>query len=551
MDLKNLRILVIDDDPDVRLATRVNLESAGYKAIAEAENGEAGLAHLRTHLSALVLLDRKMPGKDGLQVLDEIKEIYGDDVEVIMLTAYRDKSYITEAMRKGAFDYLVKDEDPDFHLHIIEKALRYHQKSMHRKATEREIYDLLIDNDDLVKNGYDFVYFKDILGKKIGALVDGVITTTMTDCGECADQVCRNSEGGSLPPQFGAKLLSAALGEHSPLFVVHRDSNDPFFLRAVTRYVEAEQRHDVQTLVYVPFIDHSSPPRIQFLQENKIGDELVGYCCFYIFSAKTLELTPEEKRLLRGFFDRFLIAMRMAKLVDKINSLNRNRLLGEMAAMVVHQISPLIAPLIDCLQEPQEKKQARGLAMIKDLQRLVEEFRDFSNGLVRDYHYGRHEVTRLIQKAETMFFLEMDHGFDIQHEFPDQPLWVDGDAERLQQVFLNLFVNAAQAIAEAHQPSGRIVVRVRVRENEVEVRIQDNGAGVPEALISKLFGSYISTKTGGMGLGLSLASEILRRHRGKIEYNPQYRAGAEFIVTLPLAAAESQPETTSLRGIHP
>ncbi|GEM_PF-1490276 len=541
MDIKSQTILIIDDDPDVRLATRVNLESAGYKNIAEAENGDAGLARLSENPPALVLLDRKMPGKDGLQVLDEIKELYDDEIEVIMLTAYRDKSYITEAMRKGAFYYLVKDEDPDFHLHIIEKALRYHQKSVQSKAIEREIYELLIDNDDLIKHGYDFGYFKSLLRRKMGALVDGVITTTMTDCAECAEQICQSSAASCLPSQFGAKLLSSALGEHSPLFVLHRESNDPFFIRAVSRHVEAARRHEVQTLIYVPFIDHSSPPVIHFLQEKQISRELVAYCCFYIFSDKILEFTPEEKRLLRSFFDRFLLAMRMAKLVDKINSLNRTRLLGEMAAMVVHQISPLIAPLMNCLEDPEAKKQARGLAMIKDLQRLVEEFRVFSNGTIKDYHYAHHELTRVIQQAETVFFLEMDHTIEILHEFSTGPFLIRGDVERLQQVFLNLFVNAAQAIATANQPKGCITIQVMAKEKLVEVHIRDNGAGVPADLAPKLFTSYITTKTGGMGLGLCLANEIIRRHGGKVEYNPQYAPGAEFIVTLPLVVAELQP----------
>jgi DNA-binding NtrC family response regulator len=103
MDLKTKKILIIEDDPDVRLATKTYLELAGYTNIAVAENGEAGLASIREDQPALVLLDRKMPGKDGLVVLDEIKETYGDEIEVIMLTAYRDKRYITEAMRKSAF----------------------------------------------------------------------------------------------------------------------------------------------------------------------------------------------------------------------------------------------------------------------------------------------------------------------------------------------------------------------------------------------------------------------------------------------------------------
>lgn len=543
MDLKNQKILIIEDDYDVRLATRENLASAGYKNIAEAENGEAGLARMREEQPALVLLDRKMPGKDGLQVLDDIKEIYSDDIEVIMLTAYRDKSYITEAMHKGAFYYLVKDEDPDFHLHTIEKALRYHQKSMQRKAIEREIYEMLIiDNDDLIKNGYDFAYFKNVLRKKVGGLVEGVINTTITDCAECAEKICQAAEGVCLPTQFGVKLLSSALGEHPPLFIIHRDGQEPFFIQIVNRYVEAGRRQDVQTLIYVPFLDHSSPPIIQFLQGNQSGDEFVRYCCFYIFSAKKLEYSPEEKRPLRSFFDRFLIAMRMAKLVDKINSLNRNRLLGEMAAMVVHQISPLITPLTNCLQEPEAKKQGRGLAMIKDLQRLVEDFREFSNGIVKDYHYARHDLVRIIQQAETLFFLEIDPPVDIQHELPEKPLMIYGDAERLQQVFLNLLVNAAQAIAAANQSNGRIDIQVITKENLVEVHLKDNGAGVADYLIPKLFTSYLSTKTGGMGLGLRLVNEILQRHGGKIGYNSQYAAGAEFIVTLPLTPADLQPK---------
>src|SRR5574341_2497283 len=136
MDLKTQKLLIIEDDPDVRLATKTYLELAGYKNIAVAESGESGLASIREEQPALVLLDRKMPGKDGLVVLDEIKEIYGDEIEVIMLTAYRDKRYITEAMRKSAFYYLVKDENPDFILHAIENALRHQQKSMQRKVIE-------------------------------------------------------------------------------------------------------------------------------------------------------------------------------------------------------------------------------------------------------------------------------------------------------------------------------------------------------------------------------------------------------------------------------
>ncbi len=72
--------------------------------------------------------------------------------------------------------------------------------------------------------------------------------------------------------------------------------------------------------------------------------------------------------------------------------------------------------------------------------------------------------------------------------------------------------------------------------------MKDNGAGVPSAIVPKLFSSYVSTKTGGMGLGLCLAHEILRRHGGKIEYNTKCSEGAEFIVTLPVLQNEALAE---------
>jgi len=542
MDLKNKKILIVEDNPDVRLATKTYLELAGYKNIAETENGDAGLARIREDQPALVLLDRKMPGKDGLVVLDEIKEIYGDEIEVIMLTAYRDEGYITEAMRKSAFYYIVKDENPDFILRAIEQALHYQHKSMQRKVIEREIFELLIDNQEFIANGYDFAYFKKVLRGKIGDLVEGVIHIAITECSGCENPLCHNAEALGTLPQFNARIANAARGDYPPLFVLQRDGNHPFFRQTLKTYVPEAEQNKVRTLLYVPFVDHPSPPLVKFLDEKPMVDNLIRYCCIYIFSARALSLSPEEKKLLRSFFGRFLAAMRMAKLVSKIERWDKNRLLGEMAAMVVHQISPLITPLINCLQEPDAKKQTQGLAMVKDLRIMIDDFREYSNGITKDYHFAPHDLIQIIKQAETLLFLQIDQSIEIHHEFPEARPMVYADADRLQQVFSNLLTNAAQAIAAAKPPQSRIDIQVTRRGNVAEVSVKDNGTGVPKEIVPKLFSSYVSTKTGGMGLGLCLVHEILRRHGGKIEYNTAYSEGAEFIVTLPVLQNEAPAE---------
>lgn len=539
MDLKSKPILIIEDDPDVRLATKTYLELAGYRNITVAENGDTGLTRIREEQPALVLLDRKMPGKDGLVVLDEIKEIYGDEIEVIILTAYRDKSYITEAMRKSAFFYLVKDENPDFILHAIDNALRHQQKSMQRKAIERELYDLLIDSPDLIANGYNFAHFKNVLREKIGVLVEDVIHTAIVECPGCAKPFCVNGEALVALPQFSARLTNAARGDYPPLFVVPRDGESRFFQQAAQIYLNPAEQRQARTLLYVPFVDHPSPPLVKFLGEKAPADNLIHYCCLLIFSAVELLLSPEEKKLLRSFLGRFLAAMRMAKLVSKIERLDKNRLLGEMAAMVVHQISPLITPLMHSLQEPTPKHQAAGLEMVKDLRRMIDDFREYSNGITRDYHFAPHDLMQIIKHAKTVLFLQIEETIEIHLDFTGARPLVYADAERLQQVFSNLLANAAQAIKVANPQQGRIDIQITTHNNEVEIRLQDNGTGVPKEIAPRLFNSYISTKSSGMGLGLCLVHEILRRHGGKIIYNEQFTAGAEFIVTLPIMANET------------
>jgi signal transduction histidine kinase len=197
---------------------------------------------------------------------------------------------------------------------------------------------------------------------------------------------------------------------------------------------------------------------------------------------------------------------------------------------------------MNCLQEPDAKKQAQGLDMIKVLRSMIDDFREFSNGIIKEYHFAPHDLIQIMKQAETMLFLQTEQPIAITHEFPEARPLVYADADRLHQVFSNLLMNAAQALAVAKPSKGRINIQVNKRGNIVEVIMTDNGAGVPGEIVPKLFSSYVSTKTGGMGLGLCLAHEILRRHGGKIEYNAAYSEGAEFIVTLPVIQNEALAE---------
>jgi signal transduction histidine kinase len=121
----------------------------------------------------------------------------------------------------------------------------------------------------------------------------------------------------------------------------------------------------------------------------------------------------------------------------------------------------------------------------------------------------------------------------------DPGVVVDGSREELEQVMLNLVINAIQA-----QPGGgEIAVRVRaavVDEQAVaEFVVDDAGPGVPEDQRARVFEAFYTTKaTEGTGLGLSISDEVVRRHGGSIRVEAGPLGGARFVVRLPAVAGE-------------
>jgi len=119
---------------------------------------------------------------------------------------------------------------------------------------------------------------------------------------------------------------------------------------------------------------------------------------------------------------------------------------------------------------------------------------------------------------------------------------VAGSSERLGQVLLNLLVNAKHALAGA--PGARILVETRARGDDVELRVSDNGPGVPPEIQHRIFDPFFTTKgpDEGTGLGLSIAFDIVREHGGTIELLSRPGEGACFIVRMPRGHPEQESE---------
>jgi CheY-like chemotaxis protein len=113
---------------------------------------------------------------------------------------------------------------------------------------------------------------------------------------------------------------------------------------------------------------------------------------------------------------------------------------------------------------------------------------------------------------------------------------------RLGQVFLNLLINAVQAVPEGSPTRNRIQVRTRVQESEVQIEFSDSGAGIPEELLPRIFDPFFTTKPAGegTGLGLFLARQIVADYGGTLSVSSPPGSGAHFVIRFPLAATTSE-----------
>lgn len=130
-------VLVIDDEPAHRLMVRVVLGDADFKVL-EADNGSSGLATLRARPVDVVLLDMRMPGMSGLDVLQKMHE-EGMTTPVIMLTAFGNVSSAVESMKIGAWDYLTKPTDNDELLAVVKKAAEHVRLTRENRDLKKQI----------------------------------------------------------------------------------------------------------------------------------------------------------------------------------------------------------------------------------------------------------------------------------------------------------------------------------------------------------------------------------------------------------------------------
>ncbi len=174
-----------------------------------------------------------------------------------------------------------------------------------------------------------------------------------------------------------------------------------------------------------------------------------------------------------------------------------------------------------------------GVQRISGIVDRMRRFASLSRGELGDV-----EVNAVTGDALKMAALHRLPSVELHFEPADRLPPIQGSYEHLVQAVLNLAINALQAVSQ--QGGGTVRVVTRARDDGVEIRVSDDGPGIPRALRNRIFDPFFTTKAlgEGTGLGLAITYDIIREHRGVLELQSEEGEGAEFTIRLP-ASSES------------
>ncbi len=166
---------------------------------------------------------------------------------------------------------------------------------------------------------------------------------------------------------------------------------------------------------------------------------------------------------------------------------------------------------------------------LKRINRIVEGFLRLTKPDV--YTFKNENVNSIIQYNVSTLEPELvRHGIKVLLNYHSALPLIKADRDRLNQVFSNLIINAIEAMPRG----GQIDITTNIQNGNVEINVADDGMGIEEENLKKIFSPYYSTKNKGFGLGLSLIHSIIHKHQGKISVHSEKGKGTRFTILLPV-----------------
>jgi PAS domain S-box-containing protein len=508
-------ILNVDDNDGARYAKTRILRSAGFHVL-EAANGTDALAMVRDEEPALVLLDVKLPDINGIEVCRRIKADPDTNCVLVLQTsaALTNRADKIRGLEGGADNYLAAPIEADELIANVNALLRMRQTQDELRESEERFRQLTDNVEDV------FWMF---------SAPDGVLAYVSpayaTIWGRSCDSLRRNHASwlDAVHPDDRARLAGrwAALATQP-----HYDEEFRLVLPdGATRWVRDRL----------------------FAVRNARGE---------VYRVARVTSDVSARREMEGLL--------------RAADANKNQFLATLAHELRNPLSPIrnAAALLGVTGDSTTERQSRAreviLRQVEHLAHLVDDLLDVARISEGKIVLRREEVnlgTVIEQAIETAGPLVAARNHRLEVQQPDCQVWVAGDPVRLAQSMGNLLHNAAKFTPVG----GEIRLTVSLHGDSVRIAVSDNGIGIAEDNLSRIFGMFAQAAVPpdrapeGLGIGLSLVSRLLEMHGGSLRADsPGIGMGSTFTVELPVlriagiesATGSAQGEGASSEGLR-
>ncbi len=497
------KILVVDDEESIRNLMRMNLELDGYSTVT-ADNGATALEILEKESPDIVLLDVRMPGMEGTEVLSRMKAL-NSDTEIIIVTGHGDMEMAVECLRKEASNFLTKPVSEELLSLAVKRAEEKLALKSKLKQYTRNLETLVREANLELERAYQFR--ENIIENSPDAIV------------------CIRKGGEIIIWNSAAeKLIGYAKQE-----VIGRMNivkvYPPGVAKEIMKYLRSDDFGGAGTL-----------QKREALVVHKGGREIPVY-----ISAAILHENGQEAGSVGIFTD-----LREKKKLEK-QLLRSEKLssLGKLSAGIAHEINqPLtgvltFAHLLAKKFKDDEKTRKDVDIIVRETTRIrgiVQGILDFAREMPMQKKPRRIEEV-LEQTLQIIVNQQRFFGIDLVRDYDPTVPDAVVDANLMEQVFMNIILNALDAMSG----SGTLNVGIKQGDGGLEISFEDTGCGMPEEIQDKIFDPFFTTKDStegmGMGLGLAVSYGIVKNHNGDIVVNSQVGKGTTFIIKLPPDAA--------------
>jgi PAS domain S-box-containing protein len=480
-------ILVVDDELGMREGCRRILSPEGHDVVV-AESAEDALAAFVPGSRDLALVDLRMPGMSGIELLAKLQQ-EDPDLVCVMITAYATLETAVEATKSGAYDYLAKPFTPDELIFVVDKALQHRwlrlETAQLRAEAER---NLLLVNAEQSRTR-----------TVIQSMADGVLVT--------------NREGNVV--LFNPSLLRL-LSIKGELPSVGQPPSRELFSEALVGWME-QALTDVEATMVAHELS-GGPPNL----------------------AANIALVRDEAGEPLG-------VVTVLRDITELKTLQQA--MSDFVSMVAHELrSPLgaIAQYLDVLRagivkDPEKEQQIlfRCRERIGGLSQLVRDLLDFSVLQKRgqlERSVAPLDLSEVIR--ETVEFLTpqaAERKITVSADLPGHLPLVEADRSEMSRLLTNLVGNAIKYNRE----SGSVRVVAMATDGYLAVEVSDTGLGIPQHALGRLGEAFFRVKTSetaqitGTGLGLSICKQIVAAHDGHLEIESEEGKGSTFRVLLP------------------